>query len=116
MKYFDINNPPKRLRISQLTLPEQNWFTFRYSIQVPNPFNSLSVIELRNFNKFSAGQLAEYQAHMKAKWGDLVLTLIYSDSYKAEYRAVYASKYRNMLRDSDIAIARSLKSIGNNDN
>ena len=115
MQYFKTSKPPKSLKISELCLPRVNYFTRKYEIYVPNPHNSLSMISLRNFNKFSLRQLIEYKQVMFKKWGDITLTLRYSGPYHCEYTAVYASKYRNMLKASDLGIARSLESMGNND-
>jgi len=115
MKYFPTSNPPKSLRISELRLPRLNWFVHNYEILVPDHYNGLEMNALRNFNKFSPSQLAEYKHFMLKNFGDIVLTLRYSDDYRAEYYPTYASNYRKRLHNSELSIARWLERYGNND-
>jgi len=108
MQYFKTTKPPKTLRISELCLPRNSYFTQNYAISVPEPHNSLSMRVLRNFNKFSAGQLADYKKVMIKKWGDIVLTRSYSSSSTVVYTAKYSSNYRKRLSLSGIAINESV--------
>jgi hypothetical protein len=111
MKTFDKQNPPKRLRISQLCLPEDGSFL----IDVPNPTNCLLNNRLQNFNHFSRAQLAEYQVNMLKRWGDIVLTLSRSSDYSCTYKAKYNSRFRKYMRASQLGVSRSLAALGNND-
>lgn len=106
MKYFDINNPPKKLRFSELALPEKPGF------HIDLPVDGLKCLRISNFNKFSPGQLAEYQQDMIKKWGDLVLTLCNSSDYYAYYKPVYKSRFKNWIRRDEMLTAQALDNFG----
>lgn len=106
MKSFDINNPPKTLRISKLTLPDDP------EIEIHVPYDGLSHKVLRNFNQFSEKQLLEYQVDMMKNWGDITLTLSYSHEYIAIYEAKRNSKFRKYLRNKELGVWDFYKKYG----
>ena len=94
----------KKLKISELRLPAGP----NFKLLVPNPSNALGMSQFKNFNVYSQRQLSEYQVVMMEKWGNITLTLTYSDSYRVEYNAKFASNYRKMLRASEVGIYNSI--------